>query len=172
MKCINLQIEPAVARKIYRTAAPELKAILEGSASPGFFSQSAQECINSYDDPYVGACKFLGKEPKTDTELLSDNRGRADRVALDKLEVIALALNGGEYLDMENTDQYKYYPWFDLTAPSGFAFGGLRYWRTGADAGYASRLCFKNEADARFAGKHPKIAELYRISIDNKPTKK
>lgn len=81
-----------------------------------------------------------------------------------KLTVVCAALNeeannGNKWLpDWNNYNQYKYYPWFDMRAGSGFAFGGCDYDRT--DPGVGGRLCYINRDVAAYAGKQ--FIELYK----------
>lgn len=77
-----------------------------------------------------------------------------------KAIVITEAINGGWKPDMYNTDQEKWFPWFRFDRPSGFAFGDTCYGSWLADAGDASRLCFKTEEQAEYAGEtFPEIYE-------------
>lgn len=165
MKTIQLQISPAKARQLHRTASVEIKTILEESAPAGFFSKiDPKEFVNSYES----ACEYWGIEPMNEAEMLRAGF-RQDEIDRRKCETIAFVFNGGEYLDMKNTNQCKYLPWFDLTGRSGFAFCATCCCNARALAGDASRLCFKNESDARHAGQQPKIVELYKNIVDNKP---
>ncbi len=164
MKSITLQIAPCKARQIYRTATPELRAILDGSAPKGFFEQNVMDRVKSYED----ACRELGIQPMDEHGLLCVGF-RQDEIDRRKLETITLALNGGEYPDWQNPDQSKWMPWFSFSAPSGFAFGGTDDWCSDACAGSASRLCFLSEEHARYAGQM--FPEIYRSIIDNKPSK-
>jgi hypothetical protein len=81
-----------------------------------------------------------------------------------KLIIIAQALNEGWKPDWNNTDQWKYYPWFEIEAskdaPSGFGFSGAHfdYWYSYSSVG--SRLCFRTRGLALYAGK--KFADLYK----------
>jgi hypothetical protein len=71
--------------------------------------------------------------------------------------------NEGTVLDAGNTNQYKYYPWFnivkDSSKPSGFGLscGGCGLWDSFSRVGV--RLCFKIEALAMDAGK--KFIDIY-----------
>lgn len=162
MKTITLQIEPDKARQLHKTASPELKIILEASAPCGFFSGKITDRINSYKD----ACVELGVAPMNESEMHRAGF-RQDEIDCRKLETIATALNEGEIMDWNNSQQRKYFPWFDFAGSSGFAFYDTYYGYSGADAGDASRLCFKSDELARYAGKQ--FLDLYKSIIDNKP---
>ncbi len=164
MTPIQLQIEPGKARQIYKTAPPELRTILEESCGREFFSGKVTDRIKSYKD----ACTELGIEPMDEAEMLRQGF-RQDEIDRRKLETITFALNGGEHLDWTNSDQIKWLPYFTFKAPSGFAFRDTSGWYSLATAGDASRLCFKSDELARYAGQT--FTDLYRSIIDNKPSK-
>lgn len=83
-----------------------------------------------------------------------------DEIAYRKIKMIAEALNEGWTPDWSNSSQSKYYPWFLMSSPSGsgFSFDGTGYWVTDSIAG--SRLCFKSDEIAEYAGKQ--FEELYK----------
>ena len=80
-----------------------------------------------------------------------------------KLIIIAEALNEGWQPDWNNSDQWKYYPWFEVEAdeqrPAGFGFSYAYYglWHSCTNVG--SRLCFKSRELALYAGKE--FGQLY-----------
>lgn len=69
-----------------------------------------------------------------------------------KAVVIAEALNEGWKADWTNGNQEKWFPWFYVSS-SGFAFHVTTYYCSPPAAGDGSRLCFKTEALARYAGR-------------------
>lgn len=118
------------------------------------------------------------------TDGAEETRDNADLIALYKLRVITAALNEG-WEPRFTEDEWRYYPWFTLYTQEewgeleeeekqcGVLFGGLAY--GGAFAGFVSayssyspsiasanvgsRLCFKSDALARYAGRQ--FAALY-----------
>jgi hypothetical protein len=178
-----LQINQETAKRLYPTASAEFKALLEENFTKQELSGDIMDFLGK--DPekaYKNACEYIDIKPgliileKADgtTEYLTEaemlQRGfRQDDIDRRKLELLTYLLNDCEYLDWNNSDQAKYYPWFKFLAPSGFAFRATSYYCSAARAGDASRLCFKDEKRARFAGEN--YLALYRSIIDNKPTK-
>jgi hypothetical protein len=69
-----------------------------------------------------------------------------------KILVIAEALNEGWKPDWNNSNQRKWYPWFRVSS-SGFAFCVTYFVYVYPHAGHASRLCFKSDKLADYAGK-------------------
>jgi len=70
-----------------------------------------------------------------------------------KMAVIAEALNEGWKADWEDDDQEKWFPWFRMSSSGVFAFGDTTYGYSIAYAGNGSRLCFKSDELAEYAGK-------------------
>lgn len=116
--------------------------------------------VKSYPD----ACAVLGVEPM-DEKAMKACGFRPDEIARRKLETITEALNEGWRPDWNNTDEYKYYPWFYIKPHAGKdaegkpdgAFAGLAHAftidaasDTGANLG--SRLCFHERRTAAYAG--------------------
>jgi hypothetical protein len=71
-------------------------------------------------------------------------------VAHAKLVIIAEALNGGWKPNWNNTNEWKYYPWFRMSG-SGLAYGDCAIDFSLSSVG--SRLCFKTRDLAEYAGK-------------------
>ena len=69
-----------------------------------------------------------------------------------KMIVIAEALNEGWIPDWDNNNEYKYYPWFEMSASS-FAFYGSAFGVARAGAGSGSRLKFRTRELANYAAK-------------------
>jgi len=66
------------------------------------------------------------------------------------LKMIAKSLNEGWRPNWDNSNEYKYYPYFDMR--SGFRFDdAYDHWASGSNVG--SRLCFKTRELAEYAGK-------------------
>lgn len=109
--------------------------------------------IQTFDD----ACEALGitwEEPKDLP---------ADVIAYMKLRIIAKALNGGKWMDYKDTNEYKYYPWFNAAgSASGFSYNGYDYDRLRSFIG--SRLTFKTAAIAKYAG--TQFLEIFKKYIN------
>lgn len=71
--------------------------------------------------------------------------------ALFKMVVIVEALNEGWKPDWDNYNEYKYYPWFEMS-PSFFAFHVSFCDYVIADAGSGSRLKLKSRELAKYCG--------------------
>ncbi len=106
------------------------------------------------------ACKKLGYDPvKVLPKVGTMPKHHQDAtVAHAKLVIITEALNDGWKPNWKDSNEWKYYPWFDMSSPSGPAFGVFGSWRSGSYVG--SRLCFKSEELAEYAGKQ--FQKLYR----------
>lgn len=113
---------------------------------------------------YADACAVLGVG-KMDEKAMKACGFRPDEIARRKLETITEALNEGWRPDWNNTDEYKYFPWFYIKPgagkdaegkPSG-AVAGLAYANTHVAASFTianfgSRLCFHERRTAAYAG--------------------
>lgn len=107
---------------------------------------------------FAQACKIA----KVDSKKLPDvsmlpKKHQKSFIAYFKLIIIAQAINEGWEPDWNNSNEYKYTPWFEVKAdkkrPAGFGFSAAGYgtWRTFTAVG--SRLCFKSRELALYAGK-------------------
>lgn len=89
------------------------------------------EDITNRVKSYADACKVLGIEPM-DEEDMKAQGFRQDEIARRQLETITEALNEGWKPNWEDTDEYKYYPYFYIEVNEVKTEDGDTY---GADAG-------------------------------------
>lgn len=135
-----------------------------GSIFDYFYKEEDYEEITDRVKTYEDACKVLGVEPINEQNAKAQGF-RSDEIARRKLETIAAALNEGWKPDWNNTDQYKYYPYFYIQENAkGKGSAGLSYATTSnaATHSYAdigSRLCFYASRLARYASNQ--FTDLY-----------
>lgn len=135
-----------------------------GSIFDYFYKKEDYEEITDRVKTYEDACKVLGVEPINEQNAKAQGF-RSDEIARRKLETIAAALNEGWKPDWNNTDQYKYYPYFYIQENAkGKGSAGLSYASTGSAATYTcayigSRLCFYASRLARYASNQ--FTDLY-----------
>lgn len=117
--------------------------------------------IKTYED----ACKQLQIDPAAlpDVSMLPAKHQKAI-TAFAKLVIIAEALNGGWIPDWKNDDEYKYYPWFDMNPDAdddkaGLGLSYLDYDYSFSNSIVGSRLCFRTDELARYAGQQ--FIQLY-----------
>lgn len=145
-----LTIDLQTARQLYPKADDTFKAMLEKTFGDNNLVSDIKDRVKSYED----ACRELGITP-----LDFDGYDHADEIAYIKLKTIARALNEGWTPDWTKSNQYKYYPWFDLSSGSGLSYYGYcGYYYTGSYVG--SRLCFRSSELAMYAGKQ--FLSLYK----------
>lgn len=115
---------------------------------------------------YADACHILGISDSEEPEVIADGGlMRSDEIARRKLERITEALNEGWRPDWNNTNEYKYFPWFRILPGKGKdaegkpvgASAGLANANTYIAATYTyaylgSRLCFHDSDIAAYAG--------------------
>ena len=146
----TLQISKANALSAYRKADKKVKELLEELFGKQVLSTEVTERIKSFED----ACLELGID-STDANF---STGTVDEIAFKKLKVIAAALNEGTVLSFADSNQRKWYPWFEYSG-SGFRFRGTDFDITLACTTGGSRLCFHTEKLAIYAGKQ--FIDLY-----------
>lgn len=116
------------------------------------------ERIKTYED----ACREL------DIPLMPERceHMTEDEMAYYSLKVITKALNEGWEPDWSNRNQGKWYPWFEVTGtnPAGLSYSNTYSAVLAATANIGSRLCFKTEALAKYAGtQFIKLYEKYLL---------
>lgn len=113
--------------------------------------------VKSFED----ACKVLDITPSVPVVTGIPEKYQKPLIANYQLMVIAEALNEGWTPDWSNGEWNKWYPWFNMDNSSSagrFSFFGAVYQLSGSGVG--SRLCFKSEELATYAG--TQFLELYR----------
>lgn len=108
---------------------------------------------------FEGACKALKLNPKKLPVVSGIPKKHRDAIiAHFKLVIIAEALNEGWKPNWDDSNEYKYYPYFDMQP--GFGFGYTYYGNWYASSYVGSRLCFKTREIAEYAGR--KFRKLYK----------
>lgn len=135
-----------------------------GSIFDYFYKEEDYEEITDRVKTYEDACKVLGVEPINEQNAKAQGF-RSDEIARRKLETIAAALNEGWKPDWNNTDQYKYYPYFYIQenakgkGSAGLSCATTYYAATNTNAHFGSRLCFYASRLARYASNQ--FTDLY-----------
>lgn len=145
----TLQIDEKKAKSLYENASQEFRAMLEDTFGKEFF-KSIQERVKSYED----ACRELGLDPEDLPEVENcEPEDRTSIIAFYKLTIIARALNEGWTPNWQDPDEYKYFPWFNMTNPAGFVYANTYTTATATITNIGSRLCLKTRELATYFGK-------------------
>lgn len=156
----TLQIKQDSLLAAFRNAGKEGKQVL----SDLFGKQVAlydniTDRVKSFED----ACQVLGISTNVPEVKGLPRKHQKAIIANYKLIVIAEALNEGWKPNWQDSDEYKYYPWFDMSNPAGV---GCSYTYNAASlttAGIGSRLCLKNRELAIYFGQT--FTDLFNDSL-------
>jgi hypothetical protein len=129
----NLKMEESTARSMYKTATAEVKSWLEENFSKEFFSVKITDRIKTFEDVMKEALLWFTAvqnnqvNAKTKIQkMIYDillNHVRGGRVtADDRVRLLIFVLNEGWEPNFRNSNESKYYLWFERKA-SGWAVG-------------------------------------------------
>ncbi|TDE53788.1 hypothetical protein [Flavobacterium sp. GT3P67] len=143
----TLQIDKANALKAHEEASTKGKSLLENLFGKKVFLKDVKDSIKNFDD--VLENNGISRE---DFET-SCKRLEPDEVAYRMAKLVCITFNEGWLPDWTNSNEYKYYPWFNMSSSSGVGFSDVDcgFWRANSCVG--SRLCFKSADLAKHVGK-------------------
>jgi hypothetical protein len=110
--------------------------------------ENIMDRIKTFSD----ACKELGM-----VENIFNDSDTKDEIAYKKLKIIIKALNEGWKPNWNNSKEYKYIPWHNMS-PFGFGDSNYDIWNT--DSVMGSCLCYKSRELAVYAGKQ--FEDIYK----------
>ena len=110
--------------------------------------------INVKVDSFEAALEYLGRENNACMCGIPDKHAKA-MAAMYKLITIAEAWNKADKFipDYDNTNQSKWFPWFQKRGTAGLAYSNLNYSASITYTYFGSRLCFKTKERAEQFGK-------------------
>lgn len=147
---MELKLEKKTAKKLYPEAPGWFQKVLNETFGSDIFRKRSFDEIKTFED----ACDELGIE--IPTSLFSD-LDTPDEIAYKKLKVIVKAINQGWEPDWSNTNQKKWWPWFNLS--SGFGFSDSNYGYPYTVTAVGSRLCFESEKKSDYTANQ--FVDLY-----------
>lgn len=156
----TLQIKQDSLLVAFRNAGKEGKQVL----SDLFGKQVAlydniTDRVKSFED----ACQVLGISTNVPEVKGLPRKHQKAIIANYKLIVIAEALNEGWKPNWQDSDEYKYYPWFDMSNPAGVGYSYTSYTASYTNASFGSRLCLKNRELAIYFGQT--FTDLFNDSL-------
>lgn len=156
----TLQIKQDSLLVAFRNAGKEGKQVL----SDLFGKQVAlydniTDRVKSFED----ACQVLGISTNVPEVKGLPRKHQKAIIANYKLIVIAEALNEGWKPNWQDSDEYKYYPWFDMSNPAGVGYSYTYNAASYTIALVGSRLCLKNRELAIYFGQT--FTDLFNDSL-------
>lgn len=156
----TLQIKQDSLLVAFRNAGKEGKQVL----SDLFGKQVAlydniTDRVKSFED----ACQVLGISTNVPEVKGLPRKHQKAIIANYKLIVIAEALNEGWKPNWQDSDEYKYYPWFDMSNPAGVGYSATHSTASSTGARIGSRLCLKNRELAIYFGQT--FTDLFNDSL-------
>lgn len=140
---MSLQIEKQTAKRLFETAPDWFQKQLINEFGEATFKTKEFEKIKTFED----ACNMLGIDPAS---VINEN-DQPDEKAYKQLKVIIKAINSGWEPNWNDTNQYKWFPVFNLS--SGFGFSGSSYFCTYSVTPVGSRLCTDTSEKALYIAK-------------------
>ena len=156
----TLQIKQDSLLVAFRNAGKEGKQVL----SDLFGKQVAlydniTDRVKSFED----ACQVLGISTNVPEVKGLPRKHQKAIIANYKLIIIAEALNEGWKPNWQDSDEYKYYPWFDMSNPAGVGYSNTNSAASSTLAPVGSRLCLKNRELAIYFGQT--FTDLFNDSL-------
>lgn len=156
----TLQIKQDSLLVAFRNAGKEGKQVL----SDLFGKQVAlydniTDRVKSFED----ACQVLGISTNVPEVKGLPRKHQKAIITNYKLIVIAEALNEGWKPNWQDSDEYKYYPWFDMSNPAGVGYSHTHSAASHTVAYVGSRLCLKNRELAIYFGQT--FTDLFNDSL-------
>lgn len=156
----TLQIKQDSLLVAFRNAGKEGKQVL----SDLFGKQVAlydniTDRVKSFED----ACQVLGISTNVPEVKGLPRKHQKAIIANYKLIIIAEALNEGWKPNWQDSDEYKYYPWFDMSNPAGVGYSYTLSTASKTNANIGSRLCLKNRELAIYFGQT--FTDLFNDSL-------
>lgn len=147
METIQIKKENALAA--YKNADKKTKELLENLFGKSVLYSNIMDRVKSYED----ACEVVGADPDDMPYKTPKNAREEACNAFHMLDIISEALLEGKVLDWTNSNQPKYYPWFNNYQPgSGFRFLVTDYDWANTGAGGGARLCLDTDEKAKYFG--------------------
>src|SRR5690606_7953551 len=162
MKTLEIQKEAAI--KAYENAKNSGRKLLEDLLGKKTFLKDVKARIKTPED----AIAELGE---SDPEVISlrtlEYAGIENHIYYNQLAVVIVkALNEGWVPNWNDSNEYKYFPWFflnDKNGSSGFRFDGNDLWPANSHVG--SHLCLKSSELANYAGEQ--FTQVYEKFMSN-----
>lgn len=140
-----MELTKTTAKKLFNESPDWFKKELEKEFGEETFLKINFKDIKTFAD----ACEALGLPIDETVHILPDDS--IDEQAYKKLKIINRAINQDWTPDWNNSNQYKWWPYFNLSSGFGFSDTFYYYDLTGTRVG--SRLCFESKEKAEYAGK-------------------
>jgi hypothetical protein len=150
-KILNLEQENAI--KAYNEGTPSDRLLLERLYGKEVFHQKITDRVKSFED----ACEVLYISTNIPDVSLIREKDRKFIIAQYKLSIITEVLNEDWTPDWDNSNEYKYCPYFEMSNNT-LVFGRYDYWSTYSSV--SSRLCLRSKELAEYCGKQ--FIDLYK----------
>ena len=148
METVSIDKEKVLA--LYKKSNAANKKALEEVFTKSYFIGKITDRVKTFQD----ACAELGLKPSDNLIGYVDVASSKDLFSIEayaRLIIIIRALNEGWVPDWTDSNQTKYYPWFDMrAAPSGSGLSFNVYVNAYTDSGVGSRLCLKSAELAKY----------------------
>lgn len=144
---------PTVQHDNLKKAEKEAQRLADKYGKKAFVLESTSlitpDEINVKVDSFEAALEYLGRENNACMYGIPYKHAKA-MVAMYKLITIAEAWNKADNFvpDYDNTNQYKWFPWFQKRGTAGFVCAYTSNAASSANAHIGSRLCLKSEERA------------------------
>lgn len=141
-----MKIKKAKAKMIYPVAPDWFKKELVEAFGEDCFKKKNFDEIKTFDD----ACRAIGTTEEKFNIKFEKLGLDPDTLAYEKVKVVAKAINDGWVPDWNDSNQYKYYPYFKVLS-SGSGFSNSSFRSAGTITGVGSRLCYESSEKAKYA---------------------
>jgi hypothetical protein len=150
----TLKIDKSIAKELFPTAPEFFKKVLINTFGKGFFSEKITDRVKTFEDAYMEADNATKKEYDLSTG------GTEDEVAYRQLKLIARVLRGDWKPNWNDSNEKKWFPWFQWSSGSGFGFSGSICAYVSTVTYVGSRLCFPTKELSDYFGEQ--FIEIHR----------
>ena len=155
---MELTIKKETAQKIYPESAGWFQKVLVETFGEKAFKPKNFRDIKTFND----VCLENGTTEQEFNDRFENLGLDLDTIIYEKMKLMVKAINQGWIPDINNTNQRKWYPYFDISASGlGFSDSDSHYAHARTAAG--SRLCFETEEKSNYAG--TQFIEIYQQFI-------
>jgi len=144
---MELTLKKTTAKKLFPESPVWFQKVLIETFGENYFKKRDYTDIKTFAD----ACEECGTTEEEFNERFASLGLDADTINYEKAKIVVKAINQGWTPDWSNSNQYKYWPYFNLS--SGFGFSDSVYDFGNASTTVGSRLCFETKEKCTYAAK-------------------